>query len=321
MTMGRLDIAGLPHPSGVVTRLCFKPPGHTTAVSTGDWQPWVKPRNCSWVFMMAVGGGGGGAAGQSGAAGSNRQAGGGGGGGSVSKIWIPGDFLPDVIYIFCGRGGAGGTPSLGAGTTGQNTFVSMTANSTNIADLILSANGGANGTAAGGAGGAAIALNTLIGQHLGMIITAAGGSGTSGGGAGAPGVNLVFGTSGIIITGGTAGGGAPNTANETKAGDITGAGKVNTLPGAPATAGVNGNNGMGIGLGSGIAAVDFEQIMQFAQQPFACLGGTGGASAQAGTAGNGGDGWYGAGGGGGGAGVTGGRGGKGGDGFLYLLAA
>lgn len=98
-----LDFTNLPQGGGARMDI-FMAQGTITVAN--NWQVWTRPRNCSFVYILALGGGGGGAGGFAAASG---QAGGGGSGGSggITRGFIPGMLVPQQLFISVARGGAG----------------------------------------------------------------------------------------------------------------------------------------------------------------------------------------------------------------------
>lgn len=185
--------------------------GTNTVSSTQQFQTWVKPRGKSMAHIFIVGSGGNGG---SGAIGANSTAAGGGGGGSgpQSSLIIPLHFLPPTLSIMLMAGG------VGSGINSYICFEPSTA-STPAANqvLMLAQSGGNGGSASGATAGAAGAAgaNSLVGScplsGLGTYFSVAGQAGIIGGVA----VNalaLTLPTTGLIVTGGTGGGGLPAAA-------------------------------------------------------------------------------------------------------------
>ncbi len=288
--------------------------GSSAAVGVG-WHHWRRRPGTSFVAIFAVGTGG---AGGNGAVGANSAAAGGGGGGSAGQsVWhSSGLWLPDDLFISVGMG-----PTAGGTTIPSRVAIvaSTTAN-----DTILWAGGGGNGSnaaagTAGAAGPAGAVTNMPNNPLAGMGVTQylAGQAGIIGGTT-VSGAALAAPVTGLVITGGTGGGGLPAAATAgTNGGFISvsspfptqksGAGGTSAT-----TPGENGSNGF---------------------QPFPGLqffyGGTGGGSTHGSAtgaglqAGNGGNGSYGSGGGGGGGALTGGTaglGGRGGDGLVVIVS-
>lgn len=280
--------------------------------STDTWFPWVKPRNCSFVYIYCVGAGGGGGGGFTAAASAQRGGGGGGGSGAISRLFINAMFLPDTIYAYVGRGGAGGSGSGVAGTAGGRSYLGVYGNPAGSPHLILRSGGadaGGGGAGTGAAGGAAGAASTITASSdaflsgLGSWVAVAGQAGAAGGASGV-GTSVTWGGAGIFGSGGAGGGGVTSSDVPSRGGQITGAGYLPTL--GPTTF---------IPSQSGILIPPSLQLIT--------TGGTGGFGASAGVGGvgiAGGDGGIGSGGGGGGGGVTGGAGGRGGDGLVVIMA-
>ncbi len=288
--------------------------GSSAAPGVG-WHHWRRRPGTSSVAIFAVGTGG---PGGNGAVGANSLAAGGGGGGSAGQsVWhSSGLWLPDDLFISVGTGPiAGGTAVASRVAIAPSTIAN---------DTILFANGGANGGnaaagtagAAGGAGAiSTIATNPLAGMGVAQYL--AGQVGIIAGAAVA-GAALTLPVTGLVITGGTGGGGLPAAAAAgTAGGSFTVAGAFPSQiggagPAAATTPGANGSNGF---------------------QPIANLqyfyGGTGGSSTHGSAtgaglgAGKGGAGSYGSGGGGGGGALTAGTagvGGRGGDGLVVIAS-
>ena len=70
-----IDLSHLPQTGGSRMDI-FTGQGITSA--GGDWLLWTKPRNCSFLYVLAIGGGGGAAGGIVAAAGTAASGGGGG---------------------------------------------------------------------------------------------------------------------------------------------------------------------------------------------------------------------------------------------------
>jgi len=196
--------ADIPYVSGPMTQ------------SLTQWQTWRKPRGARWIHMIGVGGGGGGSCGNA-AAVSTGGGGAGGSSGGQTTVMIPAMFVPDVLYIQAGAGGAGATTSAGFGVVGQPTYVTIepVQNVPGPASTLLLANNGtvsatAPTTANGGLAPGAVAAATLAGMCLagrGFYTLIAGQVGGAGGAANgtAPIVNLP--ATGLMVTGGSGGGG------------------------------------------------------------------------------------------------------------------
>lgn len=283
--------------------------------TTGEFQIWYKPRGAKMVHFTLIGGGAGGGGGKTGAAGTARGGGGGGGSGGMNRFSIAADLLPDILYIQVGLGGPGAAAD-GTGTSGGISYVCFAPSISSNSNILhkscnAASTGGSPGTAAaggnGGAGGTSV--NYGFGAPWASLVQGTGVAGQTGanGGAhtGANGSNITWATAGLIITGGSGGGGTPTGNTDFSGGAINGSGLIlPTLAGGASAAG-RGNDGL------------------FTRRPYfmSCGGSGGGTAGAAGTAGAGGDGGPGSGGGGGGGGVTGGAGGRGGDGLIIITCS
>ena len=186
----------------------------TTTLIT--WQTWRKPRGAKMVYMLAVGGGSSGGTGVNTAVSSGGGAGGGTGG--QSSLLIPAMFLPDVLYIQAGQGGAPIITSGGVGAIGTPTYVTIEAANAVIAQatVLFATAGPVTGAAAtasaGGVAGSAAAVATLANMPLGARgqSTLLAGQAGSAGGSGVPAIGgtVTIPLTGLIVTGGTGGGGA-----------------------------------------------------------------------------------------------------------------
>ena len=308
----------------------------STGAGGQQWQTWRKPRGAKFVYMLAVGGGASGGTGTNTA--TTSGGGGGGGSGAQSTLLIPAMFVPDVLYILCGMGGrpAATIATATAGVGGTVTYISAEPFETVVPltnSVFLLAGGGGGGTAAsvtvaggaGAAGGAGtIATAPLAGK--GQYFFLAGQAGTTGGNgtAGTAGGTLTIPATGLMVMGGTGGGGKTATVFGT-GGPITSApGGVSALNtdiwplSIPADTAATGATPAGVGR-HGIILKN--SIMNF--------GGAGGGASDetsGGIAGAGGNAAPGSGGGGaGGSSVTAGvttlaRPGDGGDGFVFMIS-
>ena len=272
------------------------------------WQTWKKPRNCSHVFMIAIGSGGGGGGGIIGVAGGQSNVTGGGGGG-VTRAMFSANLLPDLLYVQVGLGGLGATTQGGTGGAGNKSYVSLTPtvtiNNLVIVSGAIAATGGQSGAISNL--GETVAVNTSANiLPLSNYTSTLGMSATQGFQTAQP-TDLSPLTSQITTSGGA---GAPGAAGVSA---FNGAGwsattfspKINGGIGSQFTGGT-GDNGITI------------------WKPFFSVGGAGGGSgydATLGTGGNGGNGGIGSGGGAGGNGVLKfGNGGNGGDGIVFIIA-
>jgi hypothetical protein len=80
---------------------------------------WVKPQGASFVFFTLIGGGGGGGGNYYSSSPGDRSRGGGGASGNVTNFMCPAFFLPDVLQVAVGKGGAGAAWA-GADVPGNN---------------------------------------------------------------------------------------------------------------------------------------------------------------------------------------------------------
>jgi len=180
-----------------------------------QWQVWKKPRGARWIYMLGVGGGGGGSCGNA-AAVSTGGGGAGGSSGNQTTVMIPAMFVPDVLYIQAGAGGAGATTSAGFGTNGIATYVAIVPYTTlSPAGTILVANPGltsatAPTTSNGGLAPTAQATGGVAGSCLagrGFYSFLVGQVGGAGGAANAGGPTVNLPTTGLMVTAGSGGGG------------------------------------------------------------------------------------------------------------------
>jgi hypothetical protein len=164
-----LDTFGFPTPQGA---------NYQEFYGGGTVRDWVKPRGASMVRMLLIGAGAGGRAGSTGGAAT------GGGSGAVTQ-WIgPAIFIPDVLRISLGAGGA-------SNSAGGNTTVIYQAKD-GTGYTLLTANG-ALSNAAGTAN-----TNNFFGA-AGIFTSIAGHTG------GSVGANLIASTT-VFLSAGSAGG-------------------------------------------------------------------------------------------------------------------
>lgn len=253
------------------------------------WQVWNKRRGTSMVSIYVWGPGGTGGSGAVGAA-SSAAGGGGGGSGGQSVGTFPAFLLPETLYV--------SVPASSGGTSRVAVYPDLTANH----QLIVAQSGGSGSSGSGGTGGTAgaagaiatMALMPLSG--LGVLQLLAGQAGAAGGGA-VTGLGITLPVTGLLVTGGTGGGGVGAAAGS--------AGGAFTVAGIfPPNAGGLGASAAGVPGGAG--AGGFSPIRNLLYR----YGGTGGGSSH-GTAtgaglfgGIGGRGAVGCGGGGGGGALT-----------------
>lgn len=247
----------------------------------GTVRDWIKPRGVSMVRMLLIGPGGGGA---------NATVGNGGGGGGSGAItsWIgPAIFIPDVLQVSIGAGGAANTTA----TLATTNIVYQQKNGTGY--TLLTANGGVGSADATGGSAAGTSANNYFGAS-GIYFNVGGNVGAAGNAAkNRPNPQTTF------LIGGAGGGGNTVTAGS----DVAG------LFGYPNVTGGAIGNPTGSAGGNGY----------FMTQPIlnasSGAGGGGGTT----TGGAGGRGGIGCGGGGGGFGGTNaGAGGTGGDGAVFI---
>jgi len=176
----------------------------------GTTRDWIKPRGASMVRIMLIGGGGGGRSGNTSAAGA------GGGSGAVNQ-WIgPAIFIPDVLRVTVGAGGAS---DLTGGTTSIVYQQKNTAGYT-----LISANGG---SATGGTvyPGSPFATSGIFSSTIGQN------GGAAGGNVGASGTTF--------LSGGAGGGNATTDAGR----QVTPNYSYPIVTGGAGTTGGNGNDG------------------------------------------------------------------------------
>jgi hypothetical protein len=240
--------------------------GNTVAAGA-TWTAWQRQRGESMAYMLLLGSGAGGGTGVVGA--NSVSAGGGGGGsGGQSRLTIPLFMLPDQLFV--------SVPYAAAGA-GVASYISVAPNNTTNHLLLHAAGGGVGGNAAagtGGAAGAAASISTIATAPLGGLgdpVYLAGQAGIIGGAAVA-GAALTLPVTGLIVTGGTGGGGLPAAAaTGTNGGSFT----VPAAPGifAPQSGGIGSATAtLAAAPGSdGFMATNLADLMYF-------YGGTGGAS-------------------------------------------
>lgn len=261
----------------------------------GTWQTWVKPKNATQIFILIVGAGAGGGGGF--LAAGTRGGGGSGGSGAITKFIIPAALVPDILYVYPGRGGTGGNggnPAT-AGSAGERSFVCLNPSFTDKSYILISsgtgaATGGSAGTTAGGFGGGAETLFTtavaplsLLGTFTSIVGLNGTSGGTGGGTATSAGTITCSGTGGGGTgTGGaiTATGGALAIVPQFSATPINTNGRSGTIIYKPTLVLIGGSGGGGGTTGGrgGNGA------------PGTSGGGGGGGTSSAGNGGNGGDG-------------------------------
>ena len=300
----------------------------TSIASLNGVSVWNKPRGAQSVFIICIGAGG---SGGNGSVGAVASAGGGGGGGSGGQttVWVPAMLIPDNLYVSVAKANPPGGSVVGYTSVGlypmnytpagayRNDCIAMGTYGTNGSNATAGTGGGA------GAAGAAVTFSNCPLAGIGGIFNAIKGEpGTAGGNHNLAGGNVILPNTGLIITGGTGGGGGANAINDAglNGGSINIASPTSiVLPSQPG--GIGGTSAPTAGgAGSNGSNSAVPGLLWF-------LGGTGGGSsgtsaASGSNGGNGGNGGYGCGGGGGGAAFTGftaGIGGYGGDGIVIII--
>ena len=191
-----LDFSHIPTPYGAATVEYFQGDGNSV-------KTWQKPRGKTMCHILAVGAGGNGG---NGAVGANSTAAGGGGGGSggQTSLLMPLWALPDTIYL-----------ALGFSINGVRISIFPDAVANN--QLVVVPAGGNGGNAAGataGAAGTAGAASAANQMPLGFqwVETALAGQAGIIGGTTVAGAALTLPVTGLLVTGGTGGGGLPAAA-------------------------------------------------------------------------------------------------------------
>lgn len=298
----------------------------------GRYQSWIKPRGVSMISMLLIGGGSGGGAGLTGATTTARGGGGGGACSGVAFHVFPAYVLPDLLFVFVGRGGPGGSASGFGGTSGVRSYVlsghGLTTGFT-VPNIIANSlgstgpsGGGAGANSGNAAGGTAATTATKSQQGWSQCYSIStftdGIAGATGGIAtGAAGTAITADFNTLCLSPG-AGGGGVNSSGTGFAGGSQSLQAAMDLPDATLTpntdfipAGAAGSGVLAGGAGgSGLSLI----------KPFLFTGGAGGGSADGQPGGIGGRGGIGCGGGGGGGGTTGGRGGDGGPGLVIITS-
>lgn len=238
-----LDHFHLPTPNGAAEVFYFE-----GAIASGtNWRTWQKPRGKSMVHILLVGPGGNGG---NGSVGTTLTSAGGGGGasGGQTAILIPAHFLPDILFLQ--MQGPGANPAI----------VSVAPNTTNNNVLARGSQGGSGGNASGamaGTGGTlpspATAANMPLGWQFRQSVL--GGMAGTAGGATSIGVTTALPTTGLLITGGTGGGGIQNWGGDLQAAGVFPANSGGeaapntTTPGRPGSPGYRPIAGLLYGYG------------------------------------------------------------------------
>ena len=310
-----IQISTTPGGTAVPTTAGLATPGGVFTLSS-QWQTWRKPRGVKNVYILGVGGGAAGAVGINTAA--SNAGGSGGGSGAQTCVWIPAFFVPDVLYIQCGAGGRHPTNLVQGQIGGGPTYVTIEPSTTLTPNMtVLLANGGVSGAVTGGA------VATLAGMPLagrGYYTLLGGMNGTAGGATQTAGTNLTFPVSGLMVMGGSGGGGSGVPAGAGGALSVPLGAPYNdfflfTYPGGTAASGATP-------AGAGFSGA----VMKNFIMNYGGMGGGGASNTSGGQAGAGGNGAPGSGGGGsGGSTSTAGantlaRPGNGGDGFVIVMS-
>jgi hypothetical protein len=204
-----------------------------------QWIPWLKPRGKSMADFLLVGRGGNGGTGVIGAN-STAAGGGGGGSGGQTRVTMPLHLLPDVLYI-----SLAGVSLTSAPTSYISLYPRLAAGAGAplATEILAAANGGGNGGNASGATAGAAGTGAAVATSSAMAAGIAWGSAIAGaagiiGGTTATAANLILPTTGLIVTGGTGGGGLPAAATAgTSGGSITGNGNfIPTISGGVGSA-------------------------------------------------------------------------------------
>lgn len=201
--------------------------GNSTTAG-GSWQVWKKPAGKSMLHILLLGKGGNGGTGAIGAAAAAAGGGGGGSGGQTS-ILIPLALIPNTLFLSLAGQSA---------TTTLASYVSVAPNTT-ANNVLVIANGGGNGGnasgATGGAVGAAGAIATAATMPLGWAFAKtvlAGKAGALGSATGNGGIQTAP-VTGLIVCGGSGGGGLQSGVNVGRnGGAFTGAGVIPSIAAA-----------------------------------------------------------------------------------------
>jgi len=329
-----LDFNNLPTNQKVDRQVFY---ANTPSSGTQNWVAWLKPRGVNFIKILCLAGGGGGGGGVANSAVFNFGGGNGGNSSSQSIIIFPAWFLPDVLYVSVGIGGAGGAGGLtpATGSSGVNSYVSIYENTT-ANNLLTYANAGAGGNTQGNTNSTASVAPTSANAYISIMgqafASTAGNIGLAGqvgflGGSAADGTNITFPATGLIVTGGAGGGSYAAGGYNSSGGNGGGIAGI----GAPFPTTIVGGAGGYIGNTTGGDGANGCQIIPNLTYFIGGLGGggagnNGSISPFIDIGGKGGKGFYGSGGGGGGGSSTdayasgGGLGGDGGDGLVIITS-
>jgi len=198
--------------------------GGKTRAEYTHYETWNKPAGVKWIYMMAVGAGGSGSSTQ--AFGSSGPGGAGGGSGGQTTAFLPAFFVPDLLFVDVGAGGDPVSAALADGIAGTHTDIRSDIGQNALVQQQVSfcfAYGGSGGVSptvvsTGGVGGTGASISQIansVPSGRGLFSFFAGQSGTNGGNNGSSGlghgINQLYPSDGLCVTGGTGGGGGGNT--------------------------------------------------------------------------------------------------------------
>lgn len=212
-----LDFSHIPTATGNAEVYTFIGNPNTAGTGATNRFTWQKPRGKTMISILLVGCGGNGG---NGAVGANSTAAGGGGGcsGAQTRVTMPLVLLPDILYIRLTAGGAASRVTISPDDVANHTlaFAAWGGSGGNAS--------GATAGAAGAAQGAATAGDMPLGWNFAAVL-----NGQPGiiGGVAVAGANLTLPVTGLMVTGGTGGGGLPAAAASGTAGGSF------TVPAAP----------------------------------------------------------------------------------------
>jgi len=284
-----------------------------TFTNAGYWVTWVKPKGAKFVnvFCMGSGAGGGGGFQVNSAV---RTGGAGGGSGGIVNAQFQASVLPDILYIYTGIGGAGGTGGAAgivtAGGSGEKSYICLTPSTASVSNIVVTSG---NVAAIGGQSGSAATAPSRNGESQATTANA---------------IFLNLGT--FTATQGSAGGASNSSTPTSTAINYAGSGGGNIAGGTNVAVAANGpfpvTTPSATGGTGATNAQNGKNGYMLTKPILGFMGGNGGggiASAGTGAGGNGGNGNYGSGGGGGGSAQTGipGNGGNGGDGIVIITTS
>jgi len=233
-----LDTFGFPTPQGA---------NYQEFYGGGTIRDWVKPRGASMVRFLLIG------AGSGGRAGSTTAGGGGGSSGAVTQ-WIgPAIFVPDILRVTVGAGGASATNGVDTTIIYQNRTVTATLLVANAASVLSGGSAASNNPF--GASGKFRSIGGQTGAAAATAITASTTTFLSGGAGGSgtttlPGANVACNYGYPTLAGGTSSAGNGRDGYFLTQPIMIGCGGSGGGGQAATGAGGNGGNG-GIGCGGG----------------------------------------------------------------------